>query len=297
MRPNITASKMISMLPDADKPLSNTGSEVESTEGLLLSDKVKNRDAIEVSLFDSVQNVDADEDFWFKLRGNSINLLIDVAEPLLGMVSRVKNIHHYEAIEELYQQVVAEIRLIDVELESKGYERAVLLSYRYILCTFIDESIMGTKWGSGVWAQHSLLTRFHNETWGGEKVFSILNRIESDPKRYRELLEFIYLCLCLGFGGRYRVEKTIESEGKFEQVLSDLHELLSLNMGDIPDSPLAMPAAENVLVTKSILNHRIPLWSVFAAFSLGLTAVFSYYYFSLAQQSDDVLAKLNHILN
>lgn len=288
----VSASKVVKIATPQ-----SASDEHQSPNSIMLADATKNRDAIEEALFDNVENIDADEDFWFKLRGNSINLLIDVAEPLLGMVCRVKHMSRFDGIDELYQQVVDEIRVIDTELAANGYEKAVLLSYRYILCTFIDESIMGTKWGSGVWAQHSLLTRFHNETWGGEKVFSILSRIESDPKRYRELLEFIYLCFCLGFGGRYRVEKNAQNDAKFEQIVSDLHELLHLGQPELPDGPLSIPANQNVLKTKNSLNRRIPLWSVFATFGLGLAAIFSYFYFTLAQQSNDVLDKLNHILN
>jgi len=257
----------------------------------------KNRETIEVTLFDNAMNIDADEDFWFKLRGNSINVLIDVAEPLLGLVCRVKSLSEYDKLEELYQQVVDEIRMIDNELGGLGYEKAVMLSYRYVLCTFIDESIMGTRWGSGVWTQHSLLTRFHNETWGGEKVYSILSRIESDPKRYRELLEFIYLCFCLGFGGRHRVGQVHENSEKMQQIIADLQQLISVNSQEAPDSPFPLPPTHNVMRTKNSLNRSVPLWTVFCAFALGLAGVFSYFYISLAQRSEGVLEKLNHILS
>jgi type VI secretion system protein ImpK len=257
----------------------------------------KNREIIEETLFDNVKNIDADEDFWFKLRGNSINVLIDVGEPLLGLVCRVKSLSQYDQLDELYQQVVDEIRMIDNELAGLGYEKAVMLSYRYVLCTFIDEAIMGTRWGSGVWTQHSLLTRFHNETWGGEKVYSILSRIESDPKRYRELLEFIYLCFCLGFGGRHRVGQNQENSEKMQQIIGDLQELISINSQEVPDGPLALAPTHNVLKTKNSLNRSVPLWTVFCLFALGLTGVFSYFYISLAQRSESVLDKLNHILS
>ncbi|WP_328717678.1 DotU family type IV/VI secretion system protein [Halomonas elongata] len=45
-----------------------------------------------------------------------------------------------------------------------------------------------SSWGrQSVWAEHSLLARFHNETWGGEKVFSILARLQHEPHRYGTL--------------------------------------------------------------------------------------------------------------
>jgi len=272
-------------------------SKTDGSSVQLIEQSSKNRDVIDETLFDNAKNIDADEDFWFKLRGNSINVLIDVAEPLLGLVCRVKSLSQYDKLDELYQQVVDEIRMIDNELAGLGYEKAVMLSYRYVLCTFIDESIMGTRWGSGVWTQHSLLTRFHNETWGGEKVYSILSRVESDPKRYRELLEFIYLCFCLGFGGRHRVGQTNENSEKMQQIIADLQELISINSQEVPDSPLPLVPTQNVMKTKNSLNRSVPLWTVFCAFALGLAGVFSYFYISLAQRSEGVLEKLNHILS
>lgn len=46
---------------------------------------------------------------------------------------------------------------------------------------------------------------FHNEAWGGEKVFILLERLMREPKRYQDLLEFLYICFSLGFRGRYKV--------------------------------------------------------------------------------------------
>ena len=50
------------------------------------------------------------------------------------------------------------------------------------------------------------LTYFHNETWGGEKVYILLDKLLAEPKRYIDLLEFIYICFSLGFRGRYKIE-------------------------------------------------------------------------------------------
>ncbi len=51
----------------------------------------------------------------------------------------------------------------------------------------------------------SLLSRFHNETFGGEKFFELLERLSRDPIKHLALLELMYVCLALGFEGKYRV--------------------------------------------------------------------------------------------
>ncbi|VEA03413.1 Aec26 [Salmonella enterica subsp. enterica serovar Sanjuan] len=37
-----------------------------------------------------------------------------------------------------------------------------------------------------------------------------------EPKRYQDLLEFLYLCFSLGFRGRYKV--AAQDQGEFEQI-------------------------------------------------------------------------------
>lgn len=130
-----------------------------------------NNEQLSDLLFDHAEQLDMDSDYWFRLRGQSINPMIDAVTPLLGLVQRVRLLSRYDRVPELYQRVVTEIQAIEQELMAQGYENGVVLSFRYILCTFIDEAVMGRDWGSqSEWSQHSLLARFHNETWGREGI-------------------------------------------------------------------------------------------------------------------------------
>ena len=47
---------------------------------------------------------------------------------------------------------------------------------------------------------------FHRETVGGDRFYDLLARLEQDPNTNIDLLEFLYMCLSLGFEGRLRVE-------------------------------------------------------------------------------------------
>ena len=130
--------------------------------------------------------------YHLSLRGNSINPIVDAATPLLGMVMRLKHITDQAMPENLYQQVVKDIQSIEQLLKERNYESGMIVSFRYVLCTFIDEVALSHGWGTkSTWFQQSLLTYFHNETWGGEKVYILLDKLLAEPKRYIDLLEFI----------------------------------------------------------------------------------------------------------
>src|SRR5574338_117498 len=70
------------------------------------------------------------------------------------------------------------VRAFERKAAQLGVESRNIIAARYILCTFLDETAAGTPWGgSGVWGRNSLLVMFHNETWGGEKVFQLMAKL------------------------------------------------------------------------------------------------------------------------
>ena len=82
-----------------------------------------------------------------------------------------------------------------------GQEQVKIASY--FLCSLIDETVLNTPWGNqSNWGHHSLLIQFHNEAWGGERFFQILDRLKQQPAQGLNLLELAYLCLSLGFEGK-----------------------------------------------------------------------------------------------
>lgn len=154
-------------------------------------------------------------DYHLALRGNSLNPMIDAATPLLGMVMRLSTMNSQTMPEHLFAQVVTDVQAVEQLLQEQGYEPGVIISFRYILCTFIDEAALGNGWSNkNEWIKQSLLVHFHNEAWGGEKVFILLERLIRESKRYQDLLEFLWLCFSLGFRGRYKV--AAQDQGEFE---------------------------------------------------------------------------------
>jgi type VI secretion system protein ImpK len=97
-----------------------------------------------------------------------------------------------------------ELRKFDDRAQMAGVSPSVVRAASYALCATLDEAVLSTPWGSeSAWAQTSLLTEFHHEAWGGEKFFDMLEGVSRDPARHLELLELQYLCMAVGFAGKY----------------------------------------------------------------------------------------------
>lgn len=243
--------------------------------------------------FNTIQNLDTDADLAFQLRGHGYNPLVDAALPLFGMVIRVRKMTNYESIGKLYSTVRDQISALDEEIRQHGYDSATQLAYRYALCTFIDEAVMGTAWGSNsIWAERSLLSVNHSETWGGEKFFTVLSRMMMDPARYRDVLEFKYLCLCLGFKGKYGLQHN--QNDALQTILVKLHRILRELRGETPES--LTDADANIASRRYRVGRQWPWWTPWASALVVLSGVYAAFALNLGSTTDVVLHALDGIL-
>ncbi|MDG3821070.1 type IVB secretion system protein IcmH/DotU [Pseudomonas aeruginosa] len=243
--------------------------------------------------FDTAYQLDDDADLAFQLRGHSINPLVDAAMPLFGLAIRLRRLNEFTRINELHETVRDQITSIGEEVRRHGYDTAVQTAYRYALCSFIDDIVLATPWGrSSPWSHRSLLSVFHNETWGGEKFFTVLTRMQMDPERYRDVLEFKYFCLCLGFKGKYG-ERHNQDE-VLQGIIVKLHRALRQLRGE-PSEELTNAQA-NVASRSYRLGRQWPLWSPWVVAGVALLGLYALFAMNLGNTTDLVLRSLDGIL-
>lgn len=139
-------------------------------------------------------------------RAQGLNPLERAAGPLLALLTRLRRTIAHPMPSSLRSQLLAYLRQFEEQARAAGVAQDEVMLSRYVLCTALDEAVLSTPWGSGSdWSKQSLLITLHNEAWGGEKVFQLLEHCLQNPRQRLPLLELLYLCLCLGFEGRYRV--------------------------------------------------------------------------------------------
>jgi len=272
------------------KPIENAHS---GPGGFLRTSPVAVIDQKGIIAFDTIENIDRDADLGFQLRGHGYNPLVDGALPLFGLVIRLRKLDAYEGIEQLYGAVRDQISALDEEIRQHGYDSATQLAYRYALCTFIDEAVMGTPWGAhSRWAERSLLSVNHNETWGGEKFFTVLSRMMMDPAKYRDVLEFKYLCLCLGFKGKYGMQHNqVEA---LQSIITKLHRELRAMRGETPEA--LTDAQENIVSSRYRVGRLWPWWTPWVGALAVLVVVYAVFATSLHGTSELVLKALDEIL-
>ncbi len=216
-----------------------------------------------------------------------LNPILQAAAPLMALAPRLRAMARHPDPGALRVSLVDAVKRFETAVRAIGVPNQEVVAARYILCTLLDEAAASTPWGgSGAWASHSLLVQFHNESWGGEKVFQLLSRLAEDPAKNRNLLEFVYIALSLGFEGRYRVLDN--GRAQLDSVRQRLQQMVRQ-----PGVPRELSSQwQGVVPAARRLRDGIPIWVIAAGVAAMLLALFVVLRLSVNAQTDATFAAL-----
>jgi len=218
-----------------------------------------------------------------------LNPLLAAANPLLNTVRELRLTPAHPDPLGLRDALVIAIRTFESRASAAGINAEKTAAARYVLCTVLDEAVGSTPWGvSSGWSQQTLLVRFHNEAYGGEKVFQLLAKIARKPHANLDLLELIYVCLALGFEGRFRGDRA-----QLDTWREKLAQLLGKTRGDYERD--LSPHWVGTPARRSRILSVLPLWLVLALSGAILLATYLLFSQRLNRQSDPVFAQIHSI--
>jgi type VI secretion system protein ImpK len=224
--------------------------------------------------------------------GKGLSPLVQAASSLLLLAGQLRGTLSPPDVPTLRRHAMDEIRRFEERARASGIASDVVMPARYALCAAVDEAVLSTPWGSqSEWRQQSLLVALHREAWGGEKFFDMLDRIEEDPARHVELLELQYLCMALGFAGKYHVQD--RGHVRLDEIRQEAFRKVREQRG--------VPRPELSIHWRGLEDRRnpiiryIPWWVVGAAALAVLSIAFTVYYMRLGSAAAPVQADLAKI--
>ncbi|MCK6432480.1 MAG: DotU family type VI secretion system protein [Burkholderiaceae bacterium] len=226
------------------------------------------------------------------LSDSGLNPLLAVANKLMLAVPPLRRTRHVTDPGALRTALAQGVRDFETSAHQRGIPPERVMAARYVLCTMLDEAAADTPWGgSGVWGRNSLLASFHNETYGGEKVFQLMARLAEKPDANRDLLELIYAAIALGFEGRYRVIDN--GRAQLEAVRDKLAQIIRQQRGPYPGD-LAQHWQGQPMAQRRALSW-LPLAVTAVLTVLLLVGIYSAFLFSLGGHTDPVYGQIQSL--
>jgi type VI secretion system protein ImpK len=224
--------------------------------------------------------------------GGGMNPLVQAASPLLLLAVQVRHSATAPDATRLRDQATTQVRRFESRAQAANLPQQTVLAARYVLCAMLDESVLNAPWGehSG-WAQKTLLVAFHSESYGGAKFFQILERLCADFTKHIDLIELMYICLALGFGGRYQIEAG--GRAKLADIQEDLYRRIKEQRA--PSAQELAPHWRGVEDRRNPLVRYVPLWVIATAAACILLAAFLFFYTRLNDAAAPVNAQLARV--
>lgn len=217
------------------------------------------------------------------------NPMVAAALSMISLASRLRQTAVYPAVDELRQRLSAEVSGFENKLLQSGISADHVRMASYALCSFLDETILNTPWGSqSNWGHQSLLISFHKEAWGGEKFFDIVGMLVKQPAQNLNLIELAYLFLSLGFQGKFRI--LTNGLNELEKYRLELYQLIARVKGDY--EPELSPRWQGLRDVRNALVRYVPLWVVGAVLGVALILAYTGFVLALNARSDQLFAEL-----
>jgi type VI secretion system protein ImpK len=198
--------------------------------------------------------------------------LADLCTDLLALTVQIRAGTDPGGAEEVRRQVDRGLYRLELEGREAGFPGEWVESAKYALCAFLDESILVSILPfREEWSAKPLQLELFGEHLAGEGFFQRLTEMGRRMTEMEQVIEVYYLCLSLGFEGRYRVEGV----ERLRQLTSDLAaDLAKLRKGGNELSPPPPPEAGGIA---GQVGRRLPPWVALAVSGAVLVMLYSGY--------------------
>lgn len=211
--------------------------------------------------------------------------LADLCADLLAFALELRRSGDPGDAEVLRAKIDERFRDMDVRARQADVPQQDVQLAKYAIAAFIDETILTSSWTiKDSWADKPLQLAYFNDFSAGEEFYTKIDAARG--AKNASVMEVYYLCLALGFRGKYVDLQGMEKK----KILMDtmLREIKAAQPGGAPglsprwQPPDALPA----------LARNFPAWLVAAACGLFLLGLFVLLSFLLGLRADSVLKTL-----
>ncbi|MFN7929722.1 MAG: type IVB secretion system protein IcmH/DotU [Blastocatellia bacterium] len=213
--------------------------------------------------------------------------LVSLATPIFEIVMRIRA-KQLTPSAEMRQTVAAWLKELEARGVQLGYKEPQLQNVKFALAAFVDETVLaGGHAVRNEWERFPLQLEYFQEQFAGVKFFDRLDGLLKNAEAEADVIEVYYLCLLLGFKGKYHIYMEDQLPGVLQNVAEHLRRVGRLR--------------ENVLSPHWKLNDQpappqetvvpaLPAWvKMVAAISLGIVAVsYLLFQFLLTNQANGV---------
>lgn len=160
--------------------------------------------------------------------------------------------------EVLRQRIKEMLNQLERKVHDANIDLAKLQQARYALVALIDETIFSSQWSKRTaWMSKPLHVEFYGPGNAGDEFFMRLHELRQRAQVHADIIEVFYLCLVLGFKGRYFREPE-----RLRLLVEDTYSELRRVSGSQTKAEMLSPNAKRREEIATTVAKEVPLWVV-----------------------------------
>ncbi len=215
-----------------------------------------------------------------------LDRLVEAANPILAAVPQIRHALRHPDPSGLRARLREQLATFEQNARGAGVPPPQVETAFAALCVLLDDAASATPWGRD-WARNGLLAELRPAA-SPDDFYAQLDTLLATPAGQTELLEFFYVCLALGFEGRYR-----GGEGgrqALSQIRTRVYEALARLQSPAPVELSARWQGARFAARR--VPGAIALWAGVSVCALLLGALYFAFAVSLGSLSDPVASDL-----
>jgi type VI secretion system protein ImpK len=157
--------------------------------------------------------------------------LISLATPVLEVIMQLKAglVAPSNDLRPTFAELLSEMEQLGEQL---GIKSVAVQSVKFALSAFIDETVLTADFPlREEWEKYPLQLEYFGEHLAGVKYFDRLDLMLKDLEENADVIEVYYLCMLLGFKGRYKIYLEDQLVGVIKNVADHLRRANRLKAG------------------------------------------------------------------
>ncbi len=148
-----------------------------------------------------------------KARTRKVDNLATLCTDIFLIIIRMRESEDLGEPAALRKLIMHYLELFKKNCRAMNIDAAIVNDTIYALVALLDETVMSVPGQCrDFWITNPIQLQLFGTNIAGEEFFRKLEKLMADPRRTKDALEIYYLCLSLGFEGKYKLGNASERE-------------------------------------------------------------------------------------
>jgi type VI secretion system protein ImpK len=216
------------------------------------------------------------------------NDLVSFAAPIFDLILRLKA-GIVAPSNDLRPKIAAQLEDFEKRAERYRFSSKIVQVAKFALAAFVDETVLTNNFHlKEEWEKYPLQLEYFRENQAGERFFEKLEAMLRAIEQTQDAVEIYYICMLLGFKGRYGVYEKEKLLSIMQQTANALVKVGKIKPTELSPHWLANDQPEPPK------KRGMPIWAKITAFAgLGLAVIIYLVMFLLSSKFlDDAMRNL-----